>query len=202
MSKFIIYDCDGVLLDWTNGFRSFLKDAEGIEADPAGPSQYNMMTWIGTDDRSFVIDLVNRFNSGEGDYFANLEAVPGAVRGVNILREAGYLDSVLTACNTDPKTVSGRKANLDRIFGGFEELTCIDLMASKRPHLSNTRPSWFVEDNRKNAQIGTETGHNVILIDYPHNSELLPDEKFLRKSSWTDIVKEILQVDVPLEASM
>lgn len=189
----VIYDCDGVLLDWVAGFRCFLKDLDGIETDPAGPCSYNLMKWIGTDDRDFIVNRINRFNSGERDFFANLSPVEGAVEVVGALHRAGIQRSVLTACNTDEATVKGRRANLEAVFGDFHEITCVDLKESKRHHLMKSDRSWFIEDNLSNAELGASIGHKALLLEYPHNLPVDDGENFSRVKNWNEIALMIGQ---------
>jgi phosphoglycolate phosphatase-like HAD superfamily hydrolase len=187
MDKPIIFDCDGVLVDYVGGFRTFLKEVDGIDTHPEGPREYDMRSWVGTTDMKFVIDRIKRFNTNEGGYFANLKPLPGAVDVVQRLREAGARESVLTQCDTNPATMKARKANLERIFGGFENIQFVDLGGSKKAYLEAHPRSWFIEDNVVNAQLGAKTGHDTLLIEYLHNRERSPDEAFRRVSCWREI---------------
>jgi 5'(3')-deoxyribonucleotidase len=196
MKQDIIYDCDSVLLDYYHGFSAFLKDMDGIIVDEAGPRTYDMMEWLGATDRSFVIDRIMRFNRGEGGYFANLPPIAGAVDVVLGLRDAGHADSVLTACNDDAKTISGRISNLNSVFGGFPEVRCVALMESKRPHLVSLPKSWFIEDNIGNARLGSSIGHDTVLIEYLHNRDRDPEEDFTRVQNWSQI-REIIHSAEP-----
>jgi beta-phosphoglucomutase-like phosphatase (HAD superfamily) len=117
MNKPIIYDCDGVLLDIIGGLRKALWEIDGIKTNGLVPLSYDLKDWMGVDDQAFVIDRIQRFNSGEGEYFSNLEPLPGAVEFVKSMRARGYEDSVLTAAGRDAKIMAGRDANLHRVFG-------------------------------------------------------------------------------------
>ncbi len=187
MKKPIIYDCDGVLLNYLGGMRKALKEVDGIETLGEMPKSYDMMEWMRVDDMDFVIDRIVRFNNGEGDYFANLEPVEGAVDVVHKVREMGYDDSVLTACSKNEKIKAGRKSNLDRCFGGFDLIQYVDLTESKRAYLEAMPHSWFIEDNIGNAHLGAETGHDTLLIEYDHNSDKSDDELFRRVKCWSEI---------------
>ena len=112
MRKPIIYDCDGVLLDIIGGLRKALWEIDGIKTNGPVPLSYDLKEWMGVDDQAFVIDRIQRFNSGEGEYFANLDPLPGAVDFVKAMRERGYEDSVLTAAGTEAKIKTGRASNV------------------------------------------------------------------------------------------
>ena len=198
--KNIIYDCDGILLDWNAGFRDFIRHCDGIELDPSGPCNYNMMEWLGTQDRAFVRDRVIRFNLDEGGYFENLAPVRGAVEGVERLRAVGYNDIVLTACNSGPETALKRIANLNRVFkGDFREIICIELGGSKRQILGGREKSWFIDDHIEHAESAVETGHRALLLEYPHNSVTGVDERFERLGNWGDIQNRIQGLDITAE---
>ena len=187
MRKPIIYDCDGVLLDIIGGLRKALWEIDGIKTNGPVPLSYDLKEWMGVDDQAFVIDRIQRFNSGEGEYFANLDPLPGAVDFVKAMRERGYEDSVLTAAGTEAKSKTGRASNLERVFGGFEKIQYVGLVESKKPYLEDMPSSWFIEDNIVNAHLGAATGHDTLLIEYEHNATKTDDEKFRRVTGWNEI---------------
>ena len=193
MTTSIIYDCDDVLLDWRAGFSNFLKEFDGIETRPGRPCAYDMKTWIGTDDRDFIVDRIKRFNSGYGGYYEHLSPMSGAVSAVHQLREAGYQDSILTSCGADKKTIRARIANLNRVFGEFKNVDFVELGESKKSHLAAHRISWFIEDGLDHARDGIETGHRVIVLEDNLNIDVTPDDKFVRLESWSDILETILE---------
>jgi FMN phosphatase YigB (HAD superfamily) len=187
MNKPIIYDCDGVLLDIIGGLRKALWEIDGIKTNGLVPLSYDLKDWMGVDDQAFVIDRIQRFNSGEGEYFSNLEPLPGAVEFVKSMRARGYEDSVLTAAGRDAKIMAGRDANLHRVFGGFENIQYVGLVESKKPFLEKMPHSWFIEDNIANAHLGAATGHDTLLIEYEHNTTKTDAESFRRVKDWIEI---------------
>ena len=187
MKKPIIYDCDGVLLDIIGGLRKALWEIDGIKTNGPIPRSYDLKEWMGVDDQAFVIDRILRFNNGEGDYFSNLEPLPGSVEFVKAMRERGYTDSVLTAAGKEAKIKAGRRSNLDRAFGGFTEIQYVGLTESKKPFLEKMPTSWFIEDNIGNAHLGAATGHDTLLIEYEHNATKTGDEDFRRVKDWAEI---------------
>ena len=196
----IIYDCDGVLLNWTGGFAEFLKHAEGISVDPEGPCSWDMTAWIGAD-MDWILERINRFNSNEGEFFANLKPLPGALSVVEHLRSQGWAASVLTACSEDPKSHRAREANLQRAFGSFGEIVCLGLGESKRPHLKAAPSSWFIEDNIGNLNDGVDLGHRGVLIEHRHNAARGENEPFIRAKSWRDVLTHVQPSSQPLDLS-
>ena len=193
MTRPIIFDCDGVLLDWLSGFGAYLRDAHGITVQDGPPRDFLLSSWMGVTDLELVRDCVHRFNRNEGGYFAELEPVHGAVEGVAFLRAAGHGTSVLTQCNPDPETVRARCANLDRVFGSFGNVEFVERGVPKSVSLQTRDPSWFVEDNLANAHMGLEAGHDTILIDLPHNRIPNEDRPDLRRvQDWDGILDTIM----------
>ena len=198
MTTSIIYDCDDVLLDWRAGFSNYLKEFHDIETKAGRPCTYDMKNWIGIDDWSFIVDRIKLFNSGHGGLYENLSPMPGSVSVVQQLRDAGYQDSVLTSCGADEKTVRARKANLNRVFGDFQDVTCVELGESKRSHLAMREMSWFVEDGLDHARDGVETGHRVIVLEDNLNIDVKPNDEFVRLESWFDILETIRESEATL----
>ena len=191
MNKRIIYDCDEILLNWFDGFRNFLLRSDGIKTNPNPPSTYDMMDWIGTNDRDFILNRITRFNSNEGDFFANLTPLPGAVSAVNKLREAKYETTVITACGTNPKTIKARKANLKNVFGQFDRINCIDLGASKYPLLIQHEKSWLIDDHIEHAESGVNANHITLLMNTKYNQSKKTYEDFTRIKNWKEAYQTI-----------
>lgn len=201
MPKSVIFDCDGVLLDYLGGFIPFIKDIDGVDLDPAGPAEYDMISWLGGTDRKYVQDRILRFNAGELGYFNNLAPLEGAVDAVHLLRSKGLDNHILTSMGSDDATVRSRIDNLNRVFGTFTSITCIDLFKSKLPHLMGFEPSWFIEDSRQNAQDGVTAGHDTLLINAPSNQNPLGAgaEGFTRVETWLEIQDIICGVNLEAE---
>lgn len=193
MPRRIIYDCDGVMFNYVKGFGTFLRDVEGLTPCESGPASYDMLSWTGLEDPADFHRLIARFNSGEGDYFANLEPLPGAVEAVLELRDLGFTDHVLTSSGIDPRTVAGRHSNLNAHFGkGFASIVCLELGVSKRSELLRHAPSWFVEDHPGNAVLGAEAGHKSLLIVQSHNISTQTLDDVEQVNDWEAIRSRIL----------
>lgn len=172
MSRRVLLDCDGVLLDYTSGIRRFARRLHGLDLDPDGPCNFDMRAWTGLS-RDGVRDLVNAFNSGEGTGFDALPPMPGAVEGVRRLLEAGYRLHVLSSADAGGASVRSRLNNLGAAFGDvFEEVILIGLGASKRDLLARFDPCDWVDDHVPNAIAGLEAGHRAHVIRQSHNRSL------------------------------
>jgi hypothetical protein len=172
VSRRVLLDCDGVLLNYTAGIRPFAKLLYGLDLDPDGPCNFDMRRWTGLP-REEIITLVNRFNGGEDTGFDALPPMPGAIEGVQRLLDAGYLLHVLSSADAGPSSVRSRYKNLDVVFGDvFEEVTLIGLGASKKDLLARFDPCDWVDDHVPNAIAGLEAGHRSHIIRQSHNRSL------------------------------
>lgn len=171
MTHFIL-DCDDVLLDWQNGFTTYLADRD-IGLDPAGPQVWNLAEWIGCSDEA-ARSWVARFNGSAS--FGKLAAMPGARDVVWALRDAGHTISVLTACGDAVGIPRMRVQNLATVFGSdtFRSITILDLGTSKfdalvRAATCHGENIVFVEDSFRHAQSGVEACIKSYCLRRSHN---------------------------------
>lgn len=190
----IIFDCDDVLLDWQEGFRNWMGALNGIHLDPAGPSSWDMNSWVGRSAMPFV----ERFNASIT--FGSLLPCPGAKEAVRRLYAAGNNLHVVTACSDDPTTVARRERNLDRVFGDvFTSIICVPIGQSKADALREivdanpaTVPIW-VEDNVRHATTGHGLGLNAFVMRRNHNRHLETCTiATVRPMTWIDTFSELL----------
>jgi len=165
----LVIDCDGVLLDYLVGFKPFAEDRLGVELSPAGPENFELSGWLGCDTAT-TMQLVSDFNMGKGGSFASLPAFPGSVEALHAARATGRRLSIITACFDTPEVVALRRANLLDVFGDiFDRIDFVNPGTSKRAILEHYKGVAWIEDNRKNALLGAEIGHDTYLIRTSHN---------------------------------
>lgn len=165
----LLLDCDGVLLDWTAGFRDYAQAVLGKHIDPAGPNDFDLRGWLGCSSEKLQ-DMIAGFNGGDAGHFGRLEPMPGAIEAVRAAQAQGRTLSIITACSTAPRVKALREQNLQDVFGdAFEVIHMIDLSASKQELLSSFENVSWVEDKAENALIGAELGHKSYLIRSSHN---------------------------------
>ena len=188
----IIFDCDDVLLNWIAGFRQYA--ATRLQHSVVGePQSWMMGEWLGcTNEAAF--ELVEEFNAGP--HFGRLEAVEGAQQGIYDLTalRVNYLTRlhVVTSCSSDAATVRLRRDNLEDVFGKqtFDSIHCLDLGQPKTKILQAWEPGTiWVEDNYKNAVMGADVGHRVLIRKRPHNLEYqdLHDERLTWFEHWSEL---------------
>ena len=187
--KIILTDCDGVLLDWENGFnewmssKGYTKVVEGI---------YDISKTYGLE-KEVGKRLVKEFN--ESAWMGYLTAFRDARSGVAKLYEAGYRFHCITSLSLDKKAKRLRLQNLENVFGKgvFKELVCLDTGADKDEALAEYKDSglYWLEDKTENAECGLKFGLKSILIHHPHNVDC-DNPDVIVCDDWSAIVDEIL----------
>lgn len=180
----VLLDCDGVLLDYVGGFRSFLVREHGVTPSPEGPESFNI--WAGLEEDALTA-LIRAFNAGDGTGFENLPALPGAVSAIRKMFDEGLDLRVVTSCSNDPKVARNRLDNLERVFGPvFQEIDCLSLGAGKAEALRRHPISDWVEDNVQNAVCGLKAGHRPHLVRQSWNAAFETDGSVPGDVSWHD----------------
>lgn len=167
----ILLDADDVLLDWIGGFRQYAAERLGHKV-VGEPQSWHMGEWLGSTDE-VALELVGEFNSSHA--FGELGAVEGSKPIIEQMRMDDEMRlHVITSCSSDDETVRLRRSNLEDLFGigTFDSIHCLDLGQSKASILKAFEPgALWVEDNYKNAVLGADAGHIVLLRERPHNRE-------------------------------
>jgi hypothetical protein len=163
-------DCDGVIVDYLPGIAEFSYAVTGYKPDPRGPKDFHFTEWLGLSCDAEMMDLVRRFNGGEGGHFARLPAMQGVVEVLQSIHQTGRGIHVLSSCSRDDRVVEMRHENLMSLCGDiFKSIICIDMHEDKSAYLSKFAHGYWVEDKFENAIKGAEQGHTSFLIRSPHN---------------------------------
>ena len=172
MSKnVIVTDCDGVLLDWEEGFGVWMEH-NGHTMVPDGKLIYNIAERYGMDAVTGK-QMVKQFNQSAAMGF--LPPLRDAQYYVKLLSEKHqYKFLVLTSLSLDPYAKMLRERNLTKIFGDcFADVICLDTGADKDEALADLaneyQSCWWIEDKPANAVAGYDTGFRSILIEHGHN---------------------------------
>lgn len=187
--KEILTDCDGVLLQWEQGFHKWMKQ-EGFEQIGHGHYDIDMMYHL---PQGFSKTLIKIFN--ESAWMGYLEPVPGSVETVKKLADEGYKFTVITSQSTDQYANDLRKQNLRKHFGDvFKDFTFLDTGGGKVEALTNyenTKQFW-IEDKPTNAIDGAALGLVALLLDLPHNASYNIDSvPVKRMKDWQEIYNVI-----------
>jgi FMN phosphatase YigB (HAD superfamily) len=189
ISKIILTDCDGVLLDWETAFHTWMEDKGYTAADK---TLYKMNEAYDIE-KAESKRLIREFN--ESVRMLDLPAFRDARSGVARLVEAGYKFVVITSMSLDPMAKKAREINLEAVFGEgvIEGVKTLDTGADKDEALEFYRDSglYWIEDKDENAIAGANVGLKSILIEHNHNVEC-NDSRVARCANWKEIADLIL----------
>lgn len=189
MIRTILLDCDDVLLNWIAGFRTYASKKLGWEIE-GEPTNWDMGCWVGTPSE-VATELIREFNDSKA--FGQLYAVEGAQEVIAQMHANPDVRlHVITSCSSDAETVQMRRANIEREFGvgTFDSIHCLDLGEPKVKLLRAWAPgALWVEDNYKNALMGVEAGHIVLMRERPHNAEFrcIKDDRVTWFTHWREV---------------
>ena len=186
MKKYIITDCDGVLLDWEEGFSVWMEH-HGHELVEGYQFMYEMNERYGiTKDQARK--LIKTFNESAAIGF--LPPLRDSQYYVKMLAEKHQFKFVvLTSLSLDPYAKELRIRNLNKIFGDcFIDVICLDTGADKNIalfELATKYPgNFWIEDKPENVMAGVDAGFKGILIEHGHNMDF--QDTFVAKK-WEDI---------------
>ena len=166
----LLLDCDGVLLDWLDGFKAYASDRLG-RVLKATPEDFDMSAWLGVS-RGAMVAMIADFNQGDGGYFGRLRPLPGAQTALATAYAQGRRIEVVTSCSTLPQVVASREENLRYTFGDiFAGIHCLDTHHDKAPLLAELGPGAWVEDKFENAVAGSNIGLTSYLIRTSYNAK-------------------------------
>lgn len=176
--KIILTDCDGVLLDWSHGFKEFMA-SKGLKPIPEKEESYNIGERFGftkAKGKEFVAEFNNSVN------IKYLTPYLDSMYYVKKLHEEhGFVFNVITSLSSNPYAKLARYENLVSLFpkSAINSLVCLPTGGDKDEALEPYRDSecWWIEDSGKNIDLGRSLGLKGILMHYPHNKET--------KAHWT-----------------
>lgn len=174
MTKLILTDADGVLLDWEWAFKVWMTE-RGYQFEEAGKNNYYLHHHYKDTTKEEIKKLVKFFNESAAIGF--LPALRDSVHYVKRLHEEhGYQFRVITSLSLDKNAGRLREMNLRKLFGdAIESVICLDTGADKDQALEPYRNSkmWWIEDKPENADVGQKLGLRSILIEHGHNMDHL-----------------------------
>lgn len=188
MSKIVLVDADGVLLNWMDTFREW---AEQRGYNEVNPGVYDMHLYynIAKEDAK---NLIIEFN--ESAAICQLAAFRDSKYWVKrIYEELGYKFRVITSLSTCPYAGKAREMNLKQHFGdAIETVICLETGADKDDALTPYMGSGlvWVEDKFQNYALGKALGLKSILMEHDHNADEVEHDDVVVQS-WKQIYKII-----------
>jgi FMN phosphatase YigB (HAD superfamily) len=199
LTKTILTDVDGVLLDWEYSFDIYLQ-TQGFQKVPGGDKKYNIGKRYGIDPEEGK-KLIKIFNESAAIGF--LPPLRDAMYYVRKLhKEHGYVFHAITSLSKDKNAQELRKMNLRHLFGKntFEKFVFLDTGEDKDIALERYRNQhlFWIEDKIVNAQAGQKLGLKPILMTHEHSEDFedhAPINKIFKVNSWKEIYEYVLEND-------
>tara|TARA_B100000963_G_scaffold7590_1_gene5985 strand:- start:335 stop:931 length:597 start_codon:yes stop_codon:yes gene_type:complete len=194
--KIILTDCDGVILDWEEGFSVWMehhghKKVDGYQYLYNIGERYGMPSEAGN-------KLVKQFNESAAIGF--LPPLRDAQFFVKKLHEQHqYKFICITSLSLDPYARQLRMRNLKKLFGdAFLEVICLDTGADKDDILmeygTKYPGNYWIEDKPENVNWGIDAGLNGILVEHGHNMDYTGQANVVL--NWEEIYNLITQKEI------
>ena len=194
--KIILTDCDGVILDWEEGFSVWMehhghKKVDGYQYLYNIGERYGMSSEAGN-------KLVKQFNESAAIGF--LPPLRDAQFFVKKLHEQHqYKFICITSLSLDPYARQLRMRNLKKLFGdAFLDVICLDTGADKDDILmeygTKYPGNYWIEDKPENVNWGIDAGLNGILVEHGHNMDYTGQANVVL--NWEEIYNLITQKEI------
>ena len=194
--KTILTDCDGVILDWEEGFSVWMEHhghqkVEGYQYLYNIGQRYGMSSEAGN-------KLVKQFNESAAIGF--LPPLRDAQFFIKKLHEQHqYKFIAITSLSLDPYAKYLRERNLKKLFGdAFIDVICLDTGADKdeilKEYGGNFPGNYWIEDKPENVDWGIDAGLKGILIEHGHNMDYKGSATIVK--NWEDIYNIITQKEI------
>lgn len=188
-SKLILVDADNVLLDFNTSFYQWIEAEKNLTPTASYNTIYQFEKLYGTTLEEMA-DHIAEFSHSET--FASLPPLEGSIEAIQRLRERGYTFEAITACHDSPEVRAARESALHGGYG-ITDIHYVGLGNDKFDILARYRPSFWVEDNLKNAMDGSMAGHYTFLIDYGYNRS--SDKGIHRVKDWAEIESVLVEME-------
>ena len=194
--KIILTDCDGVILDWEEGFSVWMEH-HGHQKVKGYQYLYNIGQRYGMSSEAGN-KLVKQFNESAAIGF--LPPLRDAQFFVKKLHEQHqYKFIAITSLSLDPYAKYLRERNLKKLFGdAFIDVICLDTGADKDKILKDYGikypNNYWIEDKPENVDWGIDAGLKGILIEHGHNMDYKGSATIVK--NWEDIYNIITQKEI------
>lgn len=191
MSKFLLVDVDGVLLDFYNHFSQHVIDLGWRTYKKPNHMQCNEHLDLPENECASIIK-----EWAQTDRYAKIPAFEDALIGLMRFQDAGYEIVAITCWPNDTKSIEIRLSNLKWAFPfiNFHAVHCLGYQSDKLPYLQMypTRSIW-VDDGVKNACQGLEVGHKSYLMVRGQKPQRVSNPDLLLVPNFNIIVENELE---------
>jgi|TARA_B110000977_G_scaffold140022_1_gene177757 FMN phosphatase YigB (HAD superfamily) len=179
----ILIDCDGVILDWEDGFHTYMQSLGYFKNNITGflESQYDL-------DYSVIRTHIRKFN--QSNCIEDLPTIDNSTYYMQELKKQNYKFVCITSLSLNKSIQKRRLKNLEKLLGKdfFEDVIFLDTYQPKDNVLKNYANTgyWWIEDNITNAIVGKSLGLQSIL--FRNNAEGLASV-----STWKELYWKIIE---------
>lgn len=179
MTKKIVLDCDGVLLDYSEAYRRIYEQHFETSLSIVKPDAFHAEEYYGisfTDiTRCAFEDAFNQFG------WCSMKPLAGAIEATRLLKEAGYTIHIVTSIPDLARDI--RAQNLKSLGFIIDEVITtgkkIGTQNPKRDFIHQIKPDYFVDDMMENFQdIDKENNTQFVLIE---NHLVCPANELLKE---------------------
>ena len=197
----IVTDVDSVLLDWLQGFATFLKEEKGMDTEHL-KHFFGTSNFIETPEITNISCLdTNKLlvrEYGKSKYIEELKAFQEDAKQ-HILDLHKEVDFIALSClSKNRQIINKRKRNLKNVYGDiFKDVICIGFGQSKEPDLIRLKEQenviTFIDDREKHIQESISAGIKPILFKRGiEDVECCPENSYHVKKCWSDIKESVL----------
>ena len=185
MSRVILTDCDGVLLDWESSFIEWMARHGEFKENPELSHVYCVGERYNIPNKR---EYVEQFNNSASIGF--IRPYRDSIKYIRKLHEEmGFVFHVITSLSDDPHSQQLRIQNLEKFFGPnvFERYIFTSTGGDKDDVLEEYRGSGllWVEDKLENAVLGENIGLESVLMRHQHN--YLNEHQIPTVANWREI---------------
>lgn len=179
MTKKIVLDCDGVLLDYSEAYKRiyeqhFETSLSIVKADAFHAEEYYGINFTDITRCAFE-DAFNQFG------WCSMKPLVGAIEATHLLKKAGYTIHIVTSIPDLARNI--REKNLQSLGFIIDEVITtgkkIGTLNPKRDFIHQIQPDYFVDDMMENFQdIDSDKKTQFVLIE---NHLICPANELLKK---------------------
>ena len=172
MTKKIIVDCDGVLLDWAYAFDIWIGE-QGYKRIENTNHHYGQALRYGISEDD-ATRQIKKFN--ESGCIGFIPAYKDSVEYITKLNVLEWKFEVISSLDKDKYAQNLREKNLIHIFGDvFDFIDCgLDYNIGKEQYLIDRykeKKYYWIEDSVRNAESGLKAGLISVIMDHDYNKQ-------------------------------
>jgi hypothetical protein len=201
VDKIFLIDVDGVVFDFLRTFEQWVKHHKFQTISPhlaEGSKYHKLEEWlnISFDEAEALIG-----DFFESEYSKHFITFPDAIDVITELKNSGWTFVAITAIGQSQTAINHRKIALENALGKYvvSDVLTVGPLDSKRHQLEKFKPTLWVDDTPKHAQMGSLTGHYSFRLKRPMDARhTIEHENLIEVNDWFDIrnwMKENMKLD-------